>query len=86
MEDKDGLWREAVQWLTQFGVLPPDHRCCLPDSRLLDLVYTLRDGVLLCHLLHKIDPTSIDLKDVSLKPQMAQVGSAHRLVAVLWLS
>ena len=79
-EDRDGLWRQAVQWLTAFGVLPTDHRCCSPDSKLIDLLYTLRDGVLLCHLLHKIDPASLDFRDVSLKPQMAQVGVAggHR--------
>ena len=73
-EDRDGLWRQAVEWLTAFGVLPADHRCCSPDSKLIDLLYTLRDGVLLCHLLNKIDPTSLDFRDVSLKPQMAQVG------------
>ena len=27
-----------------------------------DLAYALRDGVLLCHLLHTIDPTSLDMR------------------------
>ncbi|XP_043213979.1 protein vav-like isoform X10 [Amphibalanus amphitrite] len=78
-EDRDGLWRQAVEWLTAFGVLPADHRCCSPDSKLIDLLYTLRDGVLLCHLLHKIDPASLDFRDVSLKPQMAQFLCAKNI-------
>ncbi|XP_037081776.1 protein vav-like isoform X2 [Pollicipes pollicipes] len=76
---EDGLWREAVHWLTQFGVLPADHRCCLPDSKPIDLLYTLRDGVLLCHLLQKIDPATIDMKDVSLNPQLAQFLCAKNI-------
>jgi hypothetical protein len=31
-----------------------------------------RDGVLLCHLLHSIDPASIDMKLVNQKPALAQ--------------
>ena len=31
-----------------------------------------RDGVLLCHLAIRLDPESIDMKAVNLRPQMAQ--------------
>ena len=29
-----------------------------------DLAYALRDGVLLCHTLHMIDPSTLDMKQV----------------------
>jgi guanine nucleotide exchange factor VAV len=37
-----------------------------------DLAYTLRDGVLLCHIAVTLDPMSIDPKNVNQRPQMAQ--------------
>ncbi|KAB0802707.1 hypothetical protein PPYR_04893 [Photinus pyralis] len=68
----DELWRECASWLTQWDVLRSDHRANWPNAGIVDLANTLRDGVLLCTLLNKIDPGCIDMKDVNLKPAMAQ--------------
>lgn len=69
------LWKECVAWLTRCNVLRPDHTANWPEATIKDLAYTLRDGVLLCNLLHTLDSESIDMKDVNQKPQMAQVCS-----------
>lgn len=66
------LWRDCVSWLTRCGVLRPDHKANWPEATLTDLAYTLRDGVLLCNFINKIDPGCIDMKDVNQKPQFAQ--------------
>ncbi|KAF5302731.1 hypothetical protein FQR65_LT08473 [Abscondita terminalis] len=68
----DELWRECASWLTQWDVLRSDHRTNWPTAGIVDLANTLRDGVLLCTLLSKMDPGCIDMKDVNLKPAMAQ--------------
>lgn len=69
----DELWRECASWLTKWDVLRSDHRANWPNAGIVDLANTLRDGVLLCTLLSKMDPGCIDMKDVNLKPAMAQV-------------
>ncbi|XP_054717331.1 protein vav-like [Uloborus diversus] len=66
------LWRECADWLIRHQVLLPDHRVTWPSAQVIDLVYTLRDGVLLCQLLNKLVPGCIDLKEISLRPQMSQ--------------
>ena len=66
-------WKECAKWLTRNEVLREDHKANWPDASCSDLAYTLRDGVLLCNLLNTLDPGCIDMKDVNLKPQMAQV-------------
>lgn len=71
----DTLWRECADWLIKQQVLLPDHRVTWPSSQVIDLVYTLRDGVLLCQLLNKLVVGCIDLKEISLRPQMSQVIS-----------
>ncbi|KAL3276931.1 hypothetical protein HHI36_012296 [Cryptolaemus montrouzieri] len=68
----DELWRECAAWLTRWEMLRPDHRANWPDACIADLANILRDGVLLCKLLNKIDHGCIDMKDVNLKPTMAQ--------------
>lgn len=70
----DELWRECAVWLTRWEVLRNDHRANWPQATIVDLAKTLRDGVLLCTLLSKIDPGCIDMKNVNLKPTMAQVS------------
>lgn len=65
-------WRECCKWLTRIGLLANDHRTNLPTATIKDLAYTLRDGVQLCRLLNLIQPGSLDLKDISQRPQMAQ--------------
>ncbi|XP_035216160.1 protein vav-like isoform X3 [Stegodyphus dumicola] len=68
----DTLWRECADWLIKQQVLLPDHRVTWPSAQVIDLVYTLRDGVLLCQLLNKLVIGCIDLKEISLRPQMSQ--------------
>jgi guanine nucleotide exchange factor VAV len=70
----DELWKECARWLTRWGMLREDHRANLPEACIADLANILRDGVLLCKLLNKVDPGCIDMKDVNLKPTMAQVS------------
>lgn len=71
----DELWRDCALWLTRWEVLRSDHRANWPQATIVDLANTLRDGVLLCTLLSKIDPGCIDMKTVNLKPTMAQVSA-----------
>lgn len=73
--NSEELWRECANWLTQLGVLRNDHRVKSLNATIVDLANTLRDGVVLCVLLHKLDPNCIDLKDVNMKPVLAQVSS-----------
>ncbi|XP_071987634.1 guanine nucleotide exchange factor VAV2 isoform X10 [Engystomops pustulosus] len=65
-------WRQCGRWLIDCRVLPPDHRVVWPSSVVFDLAQALRDGVLLCQLLHNLSPGSIDLKDINFRPQMSQ--------------
>lgn len=73
-ETNDELWRECATWLTRWEMLRSDHKANWPNACIADLANILRDGVLLCKLLNKIDPGCLDMKDVNLKPTMAQVG------------
>ncbi|XP_057659066.1 protein vav-like isoform X1 [Diorhabda carinulata] len=72
MLNNDELWRECAAWLTRWEILRPDHKANWPSASIVDLANILRDGVLLCKLLNKIDPGCIDMKDVNLKPTLAQ--------------
>ncbi|TEA29670.1 hypothetical protein DBR06_SOUSAS510265 [Sousa chinensis] len=65
-------WRQCGRWLIDCKVLPPNHRVVWPSAVVFDLAQALRDGVLLCQLLHNLSPGSIDLKDVNFRPQMSQ--------------
>ncbi len=67
-------WRQCGRWLIDCKVLPPNHRVVWPSAVVFDLAQALRDGVLLCQLLHNLSPGSIDLKDINFRPQMSQVG------------
>lgn len=69
----DEFWKECASWLTRWGILRGDHRANWANATIGDLAHTLRDGVLLCTLLSKIDPLSIDMKMVNLKPALARV-------------
>ncbi|XP_067825546.1 guanine nucleotide exchange factor VAV2-like [Heptranchias perlo] len=65
-------WRQCGRWLIDSKVLPPNHRVVWPAAQVFDLAQALRDGVLLCQLLHNLSPGSIDLKDINFRPQMSQ--------------
>lgn len=69
------LWRECATWLTKLNVLRNDHRVNTLNASIVDLANTLRDGVVLCILLNKLDANCLDMKDVNMKPVSAQVIS-----------
>lgn len=66
------LWKQCADWLCRLNVLPPNHMITWPDAKIEKLAYTLRDGVLLCHIAKKLDENSIDIRNANLRPQMAQ--------------
>ncbi|XP_061778293.1 guanine nucleotide exchange factor VAV3 isoform X2 [Nerophis ophidion] len=65
-------WRQCALWLIHCKVLPANHRVTWETAQVFDLAQTLRDGVLLCHLLNNLQPHSINLKEINLRPQMSQ--------------
>ncbi|XP_061614390.1 guanine nucleotide exchange factor VAV3 isoform X2 [Phyllopteryx taeniolatus] len=65
-------WRQCALWLINCKVLPANHRVTWETAQVFDLAQTLRDGVLLCHLLNNLRPHSINLKEINLRPQMSQ--------------
>uniref|UniRef100_A0A3P8V050 Vav guanine nucleotide exchange factor 2 n=1 Tax=Cynoglossus semilaevis TaxID=244447 RepID=A0A3P8V050_CYNSE len=65
-------WRQCGRWLIDCKVLPPNHRVVWPSSAVFDLAQALRDGVLLCQMLHNLSPGSVDLKEINFRPQMSQ--------------
>lgn len=67
-------WRQCGRWLIDCKVLPPNHRVVWPSSAVFDLAQALRDGVLLCQMLHNLSPGSVDLKEINFRPQMSQVS------------
>ena len=72
MDDSQPLWKDCADWLCRLEVLPDNHRILLPDATINDLAYTLRDGVLLCHVASTICPEAIDQRSVNQRPQLAQ--------------
>ena len=73
-------WRDCCAWLTRVGLITSEHRANSPNATVKDLAYNLRDGVQICRLLNLIQPNSLDLKDISQKPQMAQVIQFHFVI------
>lgn len=71
-------WRQCARWLIDCKVLPANHRVVWPSAVVFDLAQALRDGVLLCQMLHNLSPGSVDLKQINFRPQMSQVcGHQH---------
>lgn len=71
--DHSQLWRQCVNWFVRSGVIQPDHRLASPTSTANDFAIALRDGVLLCILLNRLRPNTIDLgREVNLRPQNSQ--------------
>ncbi|GAA6099472.1 guanine nucleotide exchange factor VAV2 isoform X1 [Tachysurus ichikawai] len=69
-------WRQCGRWLIDCKVLPPNHRVVWPSAVVFDLAQALRDGVLLCQMLHNLSPGSVDLKQINFRPQMSQTPSS----------
>jgi guanine nucleotide exchange factor VAV len=66
------MWQACAEWLCALEVLPANHKVMMPDATFQDLAYTLRDGVLLCHIVSSLDVSSINNTAVNHRPQMAQ--------------
>lgn len=73
-------WRQCGRWLIDCKVLPPNHRVVWPSAAVFDLAQALRDGVLLCQMLHNLSPGSVDLKEINFRPQMSQVSLAPSVI------
>ncbi|XP_070493518.1 protein vav isoform X2 [Chironomus tepperi] len=67
----DDLWRECAAWLTRCKIIPGDHKANWPSSEIKILALTLRDGVLLCNLIHYLDPTMESI-EFNRRPRDAQ--------------
>ncbi|KAK3554991.1 hypothetical protein QTP86_002529 [Hemibagrus guttatus] len=67
-------WRQCGRWLIDCKVLPLNHRVVWPSAVVFDLAQALRDGVLLCQMLHNLSPGSVDLKQINFRPQMSQAS------------
>uniref|UniRef100_A0A3Q3VYZ3 Uncharacterized protein n=1 Tax=Mola mola TaxID=94237 RepID=A0A3Q3VYZ3_MOLML len=65
-------WKQCALWLINCKVLPANHRVTWDSAQVFDLAQTLRDGVLLCHLLNNLRAQTINLKEINLRPQMSQ--------------
>ncbi|KAG7280607.1 hypothetical protein CRUP_002069 [Coryphaenoides rupestris] len=80
-------WRQCGRWLIDCKVLPPNHRVVWPSAAVFDLAQALRDGVLLCQMLHNLSPGSVDLKEINFRPQMSQASLPGRAAGSLqwWL-
>jgi len=65
-------WRQCVDWLVRCQVLTPDHKLARDEAQVFDLAQFIRDGVLICHLLNRLQINAIDSKDFSQRPQMSQ--------------
>eukprot|EP00090_Calanus_glacialis_P036498 TRINITY_DN6235_c0_g1_i1.p1 TRINITY_DN6235_c0_g1~~TRINITY_DN6235_c0_g1_i1.p1 ORF type:complete len:771 (-),score=186.86 TRINITY_DN6235_c0_g1_i1:114-2426(-) len=60
----DPLWKECLAWLDKFKVIPRGHPVLATGAGPHDLVLLLRDGVILCQLVHCLDPSSVDMTQV----------------------
>ena len=71
--EASNLWRECVQYLIRCGILDQNHKVNWPSSDILDFAQILRDGVLLCQLSNRLSKGCIDMREISLRPQLSQV-------------
>jgi len=63
----------CADWLVRCQILTREHRAALPTATINDLNHAIRDGVLMCLLINRLRPKTIDPKDFSQRPQMSQV-------------
>jgi hypothetical protein len=74
MGDENVLWRECVRWMVDCGILDRQHTTNWPTAELFDFAQILRDGVLLCQVANRLAKGCIDTRELSLRPQLSQVG------------
>lgn len=66
------LWRECVEWLDRWSILRSED--FPPDSELVVFGQHIRDGVVLCLLITKLDPSALDFREVCQRTSMSQVS------------
>jgi len=74
----------CADWLVRCQILTRDQRAAQETATVNDLHHALRDGVLICLLINRLRPKTIDLKDFSQRPQMSQVCSNGCVWLWLW--
>ena len=67
--DEGENWQACLDWLVRCGVLTYES----PINDVQQLAQALRDGVVLCHLINKVRPGTIDSRDYSSRPQSSRV-------------
>ena len=73
------LWKECISWLDKFKVIPSGNPALSPGAGPRDLVLLLRDGVVLCQLVHCLDPQSVDMTQVNLFQTFSNVKLSQYL-------
>lgn len=70
LEDEEymPMWQECLDWLLRWKIIPQQTNCTITD-----LPHILKDGVLLCKLLHKMDENSINMEQVFTNPTDSEV-------------
>jgi guanine nucleotide exchange factor VAV len=58
------LHKEIASWLSKFKLIPPNSKALSINSEIEDLVAIIRDGVVLCQLVHSLDPGCLDMTRV----------------------
>lgn len=55
------LHRQIVGWLVSFKLIPAGSPALASNASLSNVIAVLRDGVVLCQLVHSLDPSSVDM-------------------------
>ncbi|XP_071948416.1 guanine nucleotide exchange factor VAV2-like isoform X2 [Antedon mediterranea] len=63
-------WKVCRDWLIDCKVIQNGNRLTQFNAEIFDLAQLLRDGVVLCQLLNMIKPGTVDLRSISIRPQM----------------
>ncbi|CDW52568.1 protein vav 1 [Trichuris trichiura] len=79
MSETNDFWKQCAQWMVRCGVLDRNHRVMSPRAELLDFAQALRDGVLLCQLVNRLNRDSIDMNEVNLRPQLSQFSCTKNI-------
>lgn len=66
--DYNPMWQECLDWLLRWEIIPPQ-----TNFAVTNLPHILKNGVLLCRLLHKMDENSINMEQVFTNPMNSQV-------------